>query len=199
MHKAQATQLWQLATEETPSLSLTINSSLFPTSNKHLLLNIHSGVVIHYPMGLRTVICLWCITAILLGVVIGFGVPSIKKSNSWKTAIGTIIEVDSCGTNGYTNGVAEYTTANENQFKVNIVCSGFSKEVGDEWEVLYDPSSPDMAVDGSFYNLWTIPLIFLIVSIVWCIASLVFTGKQVCCPQKPWLWFGDIEINKPYY
>ena len=145
-------------------------------------------------MGLRTVICLWCITAILLGVVIGFGVPSIKKSNSWKTAIGTIIEVDSCG-NGDTNGVAEYT-ANENEFNVNIFCSGTSKEVGGEWEVLYDPSSPDMAVDGSFYNLWTLPLIFLIVSIAYCIASLVFTGKQVCCPQRPWC---DIENNKPYY
>ena len=119
-------------------------------------------------------ICLWCITAILLGVVIGFGVPSIKKSNSWKTAIGTIIEVDSCVPDGYTNGVAEYT-ANENEFNVNIVCSGTSKEVGGEWEVWYDPSSPDMAVDGSFYNLWTIPLIFLIASIAWCIASLVFT------------------------
>ena len=146
-------------------------------------------------MGLRTVVCLWCITAILVGVVIGFGVPSIKKSNSWKTAIGTIIEVDSCVPDGYTNGVAEYT-ANENEFNVNIVCSGTSKEVGGEWEVWYDPSSPDMAVDGSFYNLWTIPLIFLIVSIAWCIASLVFTGKQVCCPKEPWSWAGN---NKPYY
>jgi hypothetical protein len=120
------------------------------------------------------------LTAFVLSlfILLGLGkgglslLDSIEKSNTFESAIGSIIAIQSCGqsctssSNGYRTCDTQYSavieyTVDESTYQLSSECSSPGATVVNDIKVLYDRSDPSGAVDGSFTALWILPLILI--------------------------------------
>jgi hypothetical protein len=129
----------------------------------------------------------------LLGFGVGGGVlaNSITMNNNFESVTGTIIDRVSCGqscsTSSSGNRSCSTTYAATIEYAVDGTtyqfttdsCSNPGPTVGNDIEVLYDPSDPSDAVNGSFLALWLLPIIFLPLGLTGCLCLCGITFKKL--------------------
>ncbi len=117
-------------------------------------------------------------------------IRTFKLQSNLLSAIGTIIDIYRCSSSesisSATYGaVIEYFDEINNEVYVfeSKTCRGFRPTIGNSIKVLYDPSNPGEAYNGSFLGMWLAPIICLGVgSVVICICFV--TLLCFCCCGK---------------